>query len=253
MSAFFIYLLKVIVCSALFACCYWCVMRKGCFHQWNRFFIVTSVVLSITIPALVIPVSTPHHLIPAATESIAYSVIYPDRGANVTIVVEASSIRYDRWALMVYATVVLLLLLKKLIFFIRIIRSKKRLERIQTSEAVLYLTSDDTAPFTFFRSIFWKKHVPVDSGEGRCMYRHELAHVRLGHSWDKTLMQLVCCLFWMNPFFLLFRRELELVHEFAADSESNAEELSSLILCTLYPKYYRDFTNRFFQSPIKRR
>jgi len=57
----------------------------------------------------------------------------------------------------------------------------------------------------------------------------------------------------MNPFFLLFRRELELVHEFEADSESNAEELSSLILCTLYPVYYRDFTSQFFKSPIKRR
>jgi len=52
---------------------------------------------------------------------------------------------------------------------------------------------------------------------------------------------------------MLFRRELELVHEFAADSESNAEELSSMILCTLYPSHYRDFTSRFFQSPIKRR
>jgi len=66
-------------------------------------------------------------------------------------------------------------------------------------------------------------------------------------------MQLVCCVFWMNPFFMLFRRELELVHEFAADSESSAEELSSLILCALYPNHYRNFTSRFFQTSIKRR
>jgi len=64
MTAFFVYLLNVIVCSALFAGCYWWVMRNRRFHQWNRFYIIVSALLSITIPALIIPVPASHYMIP---------------------------------------------------------------------------------------------------------------------------------------------------------------------------------------------
>jgi hypothetical protein len=228
-------------------------LRNSHFYQWNRFHIIASVVLSLVIPLLNISIPGLHQVIPAATGYSTYFVI--DHAEEVVIPVQAnaSTIPWAWLGWIFFTSTALFLLVKEILSFVRILRLKRRSERIRTSETVLYCTDDAAAPFTFFRTIFWKKGISVDSGEGRCILRHELAHVRLGHSWDKALMQLVCCLFWMNPFFMLFRRELELVHEFAADSESDAEELSSLILCTLYPKYYRDFANRFFQSSIKRR
>ena len=257
MTAFFIYLLKVIACSALFAGCYWWALRNGRFYQWNRFCIVASVALSIVIPALNIPLPSPHIAIPSASEYVAHIVVEPNEAAAVSIQPQTSSIPWVWLGWMSCMFITFFLLVKEIVSFIRILRLKRRSERIRIPETVLYCTDDAAAPFSFFRTIFWKKDFSVDSSEGRHMLLHEMAHVRLGHSWDKALMQLVCCLFWMNPFFMLFRRELELVHEFAADSESlgenNAEELSSLILCTLYPKHYHDFISRFFQSPIKRR
>ena len=253
MTIFFIYLLKVIVCSALFAGCYWLFLRNERFYHWNRFYIAASVVLSIFIPLLNIPISTSQIVMPTVTDYIATIAVEPIDVAVVAVQPETTPFPWTWLGLMCCMFVIFFLLAKEVVSFIRILRLKSRSERIHIPEAVLYFTDDATAPFTFFQTIFWKKDISVDSGEGRYMLRHELAHVRLGHSWDKALMQLVCCVFWMNPFFMLFRRELELVHEFAADSGGNAEELSSLILCTLYPKYYRDFTNRFFQSPIKRR
>ena len=76
MTAFFIYLLKVIVCSAMFAGCYWWVLRNGRFYQWDRFYIVTSVVLSIIIPLLNISMSTPHnhHCFHIDTQQILYFI-----------------------------------------------------------------------------------------------------------------------------------------------------------------------------------
>ncbi len=251
MTAFFIYLLEVITCSALFAGCYWWVLRNGRFYQWNRFYIVAAVALSAIIPLLNIPISAPHIVMPATTDYVAHIVIDPDGVAVVPVQSAASPIPWAWLGFISCISIIHLLLVKEIVSFIRILRLKRCSDRIHISETDLYCTDDDTAPFTFFRTIFWKKGVPMDSGEGRCMLRHELAHVRLGHSWDKALMQLVCCLFWMNPFFMLLRRELELVHEFAADSESvgdgDTEELSSLILCTLYPNHYHDFTSRFFE------
>ena len=258
MSAFFIYLSKVIVCSSLFAGCYWLFLRKERFYAWNRFFIMASVALSILIPVWIIPVGNASQLIPATNEIFSHFVINPNGSEMDELILSGPSpVSYQSIGLSVYFAVVFLLLGKKLIYFSRILRLRKRLERFQTPETDVYYTDEACAPFTFFRSIFWKKDISFDSEEGQYVYRHELAHVRLGHSRDKTFMQLVCCIFWINPFFLLFRHELELVHEFAADNESlgedNANELSSLLLCTLYPNYYRDFISRFFQSPVKRR
>ena len=253
MTAFFIYLLQVILCSALFAGCYWLFLRNERFYHWNRFYIAASVVLSIFIPLLNIPISTSQIVMPTVTDYIATIAVEPIDVAVVAAQPETAPFPWAWLGLMCCMFVIFFLLAKEVVSFIRILRLKSRSERIHIPEAVLYFTDDATAPFTFFQTIFWKKDISVDSGEGRYMLRHELAHVRLGHSWDKALMQLVCCVFWMNPFFMLFRRELELVHEFAADSGGNAEELSSLILCTLYPSHYYNFTNRFFQSSIKRR
>ncbi len=256
MFALFSYLLKVVICSALFAGCYWCILRNGRFYQWNRFYIVTAVVLSIVIPLLDIPMTASRMILSAPSGYVAHIVVDP---AEVTATATTVSPNFSwRWLLLgAYILVVLLFVVKETISLICILSLKHKSERIHTPETNLYCIDDDTAPFTFFRTIFWKRGFPVDSNEGRCMLRHELAHVRLGHSWDKALMQLACCVFWMNPFFMLLRRELELVHEFTADSESidngNVEELSSLILCTLYPNHYHDFTSRFFQSSVKRR
>ena len=245
MTVFLFYLLKVIVCSALFAGCYWWILRNRGFYHWNRFHIVASVALSIIIPLLDISIPVMQKVIPSATYYSTYFVMDHVEEVAVPVQATAPSFNWEWTGWIFFVSIVLSLLVKEIISFARILRLKRCSERICIPETVLYCTDDASAPFTFFRNIFWKKGISVDSGEGRCMLRHELAHVRLGHCWDKALMQFVCCIFWMNPFFILFRRELELVHEFAADSESSAEELSSLILCTLYPNYYHDFTSRF--------
>ena len=254
MTTFFIYLARVIVCSALFAGCYWLLLRNTRLFHWNRFYILTSVALSVIIPLLEIQIPMSYVVVPPAI--VDYVFYFANATANVattSVQPEATSVSWIWLGFSAYLSVVLFLLAREVLSFARLIRLKRHSERMHTSETVLYCINDASAPFAFFRSVFWKKDIPVDSDESRCMIRHELAHVRLGHSWDKAMMQFVCCMFWMNPFFILFRRELELVHEFAADSESASEEFSSILLCMLYPKNYHDFVSHFFQSPIKRR
>ncbi len=252
--AILFYFLKVIICSALFAGCYWFVLRNERFHHWNRFFILGSVVLSVVIPLLNIPVATSNIIVLPPAYYIANAAIDPVNVGDVSI---ASSLLWQWLLLAACLLIALFFIVRETISIIRIVRLKRKSQQVCIAGANVFYTDDETAPFTFFRTIFWKKEIPFDSSEGQCMLRHELAHVHFGHSWDKALMQLVCCIFWMNPFFLLLRRELELVHEFAADHESiekgNIKELSSLILYRLYPNYRTDFTSHFFQSPIKRR
>ena len=258
MTAFFVYLFEVIICSALFTGYYWWVLRNGSFYRWNRLFINASVVLSVVIPLLNISIPVSPVVLQHTYDNVVnYITVGNTYATTATIQSGMSSISWVDIGFIAYMIVTFVFLVKEFFSFIRIVRLKRKAELIHTNESDLYCTDDETAPFTFFKTIFWRKDISVNSGEGRCMLRHELAHVSLGHSWDRALMQFVCCIFPVNPFFLLLRRELELVHEFEADRESlgegNAEELSSLILSTLYPSHYHGFTSRFYQSSIKRR
>ena len=47
---------------------------------------------------------------------------------------------------------------------------------------------------------------------------HEQAHIRLGHSWDLLLLEVVKAIQWFNPFVYLLGRDLKAVHEYEADN-----------------------------------
>ena len=257
-----LYIIEVIICSALFAGSYRLLLRDGRFHQWNRFYILSATALSIIIPIIRIPIVITEmgtiFRIPFAIENaILFS---PQMGqvegiANIINGVQGASGKALIAA--IWFIVFAFLFGRSILLFIRIIRLKRGAEKISVGSRKICGIDDDSAPFTFFGTIFWRKGIAIDTEEGHSILKHELAHVRLGHSWDKFLMEAVCCFFWMNPLFRYLQRELELVHEYAADSESvsngDTERLSSIILCTLYPGNYRDFTSHFSRTSVKKR
>lgn len=71
-------------------------------------------------------------------------------------------------------------------------------------------------------SMSWFHFVLLPEGQGKSInphiLQHEKAHIRLGHSYDLILMDLVCLLQWFNPFAWLFLKELKAVHEYEADA-----------------------------------
>ena len=59
---------------------------------------------------------------------------------------------------------------------------------------------------------------PIDLKQNaEAVLRHELAHVRMKHSWDVILCDLTCHLLWYLPFAWMLRQDLVDVHEFQAD------------------------------------
>ena len=59
---------------------------------------------------------------------------------------------------------------------------------------------------------------PIDLKQNaETVLRHELAHVRMGHSWDLILCDLTCRLLWCLPFVWMLRQDLVDVQEFQAD------------------------------------
>src|SRR3954470_1924317 len=52
MIEFAYYLLKICICSGIFFLYYLIALRNKQFHQWNRFYLLIAVVLSLTVPLL---------------------------------------------------------------------------------------------------------------------------------------------------------------------------------------------------------
>jgi TonB family protein len=72
------------------------------------------------------------------------------------------------------------------------------------------------APYSFFHYIIINAADYEQLREP--ILTHEQAHIRMGHSWDLMLLQLVTVLQWFNPFVYLLGRDLKAVHEYEADS-----------------------------------
>ena len=92
----------------------------------------------------------------------------------------------------------------------------------------------------------------------RAIINHELAHIRLGHSWDMLLCELTCRMLWFVPFAWMLRQDLRDVHEYQADRSVlqggiRDEEYQLLLIKKATSTGLQPVVNAFNQSPIKRR
>jgi hypothetical protein len=92
----------------------------------------------------------------------------------------------------------------------------------------------------------------------RAIINHELAHIRLGHSWDMLLCEFTCRMLWCVPFVWMLRQDLRDVHEYQADRRVldtgiQDEEYQLLLIRKATGTGLQPVVNALNQSPIKRR
>ena len=249
-----IYLLKVIMCSGIMFLYYWLMLRNKAFHQWNRFYLLAIIVLSLLLPLLKIPVDYDN-----GNEVVRYISV---ASIDESIVIAAKpkplfSLSVEQWLFCIYMLVAAILM-------VTIIKAAKEISDVlksypkQKLAQIHFLNTDAKgAPFSFLNYMVWNRDIDLQSETGKQIFRHELAHIEQKHTLDKIFLLLVLVPFWINPFFWLIRKELNAIHEFIADETAlqngSADDLSRMILNALYPKHAYLLTSPFFQTSIKRR
>lgn len=254
------YLLKMIICSGLFTGYYWLFLRNRRFHQYNRFYLLCTLLLPLVLPLVKIPVtgqddSSINQLL---YQTVQVVTIQPQTDQPTIVPVESVSFfTLPRLTMLLYAGGIglLLYLFFRSLLYIRRISRKHPYERIESLR--FYRTNEPGTPFSFFRSVFWNDELPVHTAQGQHIFRHELFHVRQKHSADILLAELICIFGWFNPFFHLTKKELKAIHEFLADqyaaSGSDRYAYAELLVRQVMITKYNTVSHYFFQNHIKRR
>lgn len=249
------YLLQVFTASGLLYGYYHFFLRNKKFHQYNRYYLLVAVVISIAIPFFNIPVYF------SADQTASSAVLQTLTGISYSTVVfstethsrafTTSDVLYS-----IYIFFILLALTKVIISLIRI-RKLSRNNPVEKIDNIFFVnTGEPGTPFSFFRWLFWDKKIDLDTDKGQQIFRHELFHIRQKHSIDIMFIELTTILFWINPFYHLIKKEIKAIHEFLADqsavNENEEWDYAELLLMQMMETKH-SLVNPFFQNQIKRR
>jgi beta-lactamase regulating signal transducer with metallopeptidase domain len=256
MLTFAYYLLKVSICSGLLFSYYLFMLRNKRFHQYNRFYLLLSVILS-----WVIPLAKIKFWNETAEEQPAFRLLKVvatgDHFVETSLKFSFLALNFNSIALILFTLISAALLAWLVISIVRVhllIHSNPAESR---NKIKFIFTEVKGTPFSFFKYIFWNRNIDLQTIEGKHILKHELTHVHEKHSADKLFLQIVLIIGWLNPLFWLIRKELNMIHEFIADenaiSDGDTDSFSVMLLKTAYPQHSFTLTNSFFHSPIKRR
>lgn len=249
MEPVLLYFGKMILCSAVMFAYYLLFLKDKTFHHYNRFYLLVSVLVSMILPWIKVTYFT------IETNKNLYLLLSgfsqrPSQNTNYDITIY--SVFY---AITGLVSVALLVRLIRGILKINAIKQKFPSETIEGIQ--FYQTNLNNAPFSFFRSLFWKKSIEINSPVGQQILKHEMVHIEQKHSWDKLLMQITKSVFWFNPVFYFINKEINLIHEYLADKKavkkSDTKAFAQMLLESHFSGAVLPVTSPFLSSNLKKR
>jgi hypothetical protein len=241
------YLIRSMLISGLMLGYYLAVLRNRKLHSFNRVWLLTALLASLLLPMIQVNFLT-WHSAARAPLTVLITGAHPAAAKTFPVLTVAAA---------AFGAVSAVLLAILGIRVVLVYREKRRHRQQLLEGCCLIEVRDRRAPFSFLRNLFWQEGVDIHDPVHRKIFDHELAHIRGGHTYDNLFAQAVAAVVWVNPFYWLIRRELQMVHEFIADDASIAtgdtETFARMLLQAYDDGRYLDPSHHFFHSPIKRR
>jgi hypothetical protein len=206
------FIIKSTLSLSVLLAVYHLLLEKEKIHQFNRFYLLFSLVFSLSIPFITIEV-----IQESISPLIGKAAIKP--GEPTMIIIE-DSMNYwlvSLWG--IYAIVSSILIIR----FITNIR--KLTSRINSNPAIDYknsklvLLKEKVLPHTFLDTIFINETDYHNRKIEAELYTHELIHVTQKHTLDILFIEILKMVFWFNPIFIFYKKAIQLNHEFLADEK----------------------------------
>jgi len=209
------YLIKSVLCSGIFLLAYFVLLEKEKMHQFNRFYLLGSLVLSLGIPLISFETSSP------VTESLRTIMQDPKRLylAENTLTRQPVAENFDFtklwWA--VYGLIALAFSFRFVINLRRIFTKIPGNAVIPYQDSKIVLINEQLTPHSFLDYIFVHRQAYQEGSIEEEILLHELTHVKQKHSLDILFIEVIRVIFWFNPLFMLYKKAMQLNHEFLAD------------------------------------
>lgn len=234
-----LFLLKSTLSLGLLLALYHFVLSKESTFRFNRFYLLFALVFSFSVPFVTMPKVIPtfqdtsakiwNNLeIDQSNELIASAPLgFDDRDiiskenmteGNMEI---SPTVSWTAFVAIVYFVGLLIFLIRfgfQLGGFWKLIKTNSQ---IINSTHTVVLLEKETLPFTFLNYLFVSKPAYERGIIESEIITHELAHIHQKHSWDLLVLEILRCVFWFNPILLLYKKAIQLNHEFLADEAVN--------------------------------
>ncbi|MDD7551580.1 MAG: M56 family metallopeptidase [Candidatus Cryptobacteroides sp.] len=209
MSQFLIYEVKAALILTAFYLGFKLFLSSEKMHRFNRLVLLLSCLGSFVLPLCIITVHRALPL-PEIVENVE------DLSAPAASGEEAGRSIWEYLLISIYWLGVSYVLARTMAGVISVLKLIKSCRCHITPEGDELMISDaDIPPFSWMKWIVMSSK-DLESGN-RHILEHEKAHVRLRHSLDVLLMDLISAFQWFNPTIWLLRRDLRAIHEFEAD------------------------------------
>lgn len=250
MESLFLYLGKVILTSTILFFYYKLFLKERTFHHYNRFYLLGTIAVSLLLPVLKVSYFT------IEVSNDIYLLFTTLNTYN-----SAKNLNYDffyyQLTFFFSGLVAVFFILKLMIGLMKIQLLKKKFKREYFEGINFYQTNLEDAPFSFFKNLFWKNSIQIDSDLGRQILKHEMVHIEQKHSWDKIFAEIITSVFWFNPIYYFIKKELYLIHEYLADKKalknSDTKAFAQMLLASHFSGKMLPATSPFLSSNLKKR
>ena len=283
MTTFFLYLMKSVLCLALFYPFYMVLLSRETFHRFNRMALISILLASVIIPACRITTEEPmllsqlyqrweHWLmgqetaaatvvVDAGWADMELAIPFTDDALEVAQTFSLGDFLNEHWGdllFLLYVAGILFLIGRHVASLVRLfgLLKKGKMQRLEDGTRLYLHSRSDIAPFS------WMKYIVISEADyrenGRQILAHEQAHISNRHSWDLLLVEVCLLAQWFNPAAWLFRQELQNVHEYEADDTVlrrgiNAKEYQLLIIKKAVGARLYSLANSLNHSSLKQR
>ena len=225
MATFIIYAIRWAVTLTLLYSLYRLLLQHETFHRLNRAVLLAILVISPLLPLVPLHTDEPTAMDAVLTriEEPLMSLSSDANNTDATLATQESEdavsglwVRYLAYIYIIGVAVALTVYMFRLLTLMRVIHRSQRITHpIVPKDVHLMLDMRIKQPSSWMHWIFIGAIDLKQNAE--TVLRHELAHVRMRHSWDVILCDLSCRLLWCLPFVWMLRQDLVDVHEFQAD------------------------------------
>ena len=214
------YITETLVLSGVVYLIFYLILKRSKLFGFTRYFLISSVVLSLLTPILKFEVLLPKP-VQQLNAVISLQALNSDKeNTNVLEIHEVAPIEHSIFPTNVY--LLLYLTVSGILLFLYLrnlysILSSTRNSSTRRGKLSIVLLDKPISPFSFFHYLFLDRKKFESKEVSEYVFLHEEVHSSQFHSFDILLVELITCLFWFNPFMWFFKKSVKENHEYQVD------------------------------------